>query len=157
MAGPKKFPPPSELIGPSVVAILVASIVITFVVATILLSEEDYPLEKVVEEEVQTVSSSTLTEIKMIPTTKFDLNEITISASEDVEIVAINEDGSVPHNFSVYTDQSSFDSSGVSAALFTTNVCGPCTESVVINLEAGEYFFQCDVHPVTMIGTITAQ
>jgi plastocyanin len=56
----------------------------------------------------------------------------------------------VPHNIAIYTDSS------LSEALFQGEiVTGPATAQYEVPPEpAGEYYFQCDVHP-TMNGTVT--
>ncbi|MBI1886027.1 MAG: cupredoxin domain-containing protein [Chloroflexi bacterium] len=89
--------------------------------------------------------------IKMVPTLKFDTNELTIAADKDVTVEADNQDTGTPHNFAVYTDESAAEQLGA------TEICSaPCTDTVTLNLAPGDYFFRCDVHPTVMLGTVTA-
>jgi nitrite reductase (NO-forming) len=64
-----------------------------------------------------------------------------------------NADPGVPHNVSIYTDDSA------SQALFTGDlVSGP--KKIVYEvpaLDPGTYFFRCDVHPTTMTGTFVVK
>ena len=95
-------------------------------------------------------------EIKMVPVIAFDIDELTIPADTDVTIVANNEDTAIPHNLSVWESREVAESGGDSIAI--TPICnGPCVEELTVNVSAGEYFFRCDVHPLTMVGTITAE
>ena len=160
MRGSKRFNP-SELIGPIVVVILAGSIVVTFIIAILLVGNgtKESDVEQIAAEQPPsaTDTAATSVEIKMVPPLKFDIDQIKIAANEDVEITAANEDGSIPHNFSIYQTQDDYRSGGVDTVLFTTAVCSACTEAIVVNLSANEYFFQCDVHPDTMVGTVTVQ
>ena len=98
----------------------------------------------------QTPSGAATAEIKMVAGTAFDRAELTIAAGVDVEVSADNTDGT--HNFSVYEDESAQENLG------KTEICtAPCTETVTLNLPAGEYFFRCDVHTTLMTGTLTAR
>ena len=58
-------------------------------------------------------------------------------------------DPGVPHNVSIYTDPTA------AQALFTGELLtGPGKITYTVDaLEAGTYFFRCDVHPTTMTGT----
>ena len=98
----------------------------------------------------QTPSGGATAEIKMVAGTAFDRAELTIAAGVDVEVTADNTDGT--HNFSVYEDESAQENLG------KTEICtAPCTDTVTLNLPAGEYFFRCEVHPTLMTGTLTAR
>ncbi len=91
-------------------------------------------------------------EIMMIPSNQFDRSELTISSDTDVTITADDTDGGVPHNFSVYTDDSATDNLGM------TEICNaPCVDTVTLNLAAGDYFFRCEVHPSIMTGALIVQ
>ena len=96
-------------------------------------------------------AGATATEIKMIPVIQFDKAELTIAADRDVTITADNAEENIPHNFAVYTSQQ--DAESGADALGATAICvGSCTDTVTLNLSAGEYFFRCDVHPIQMTG-----
>jgi len=147
----------SDLIGPGVIGILAASIVITFVTAIALTPDSGAGAMDAEEGSSPLLVGVTSMELNMIPTNRFSIDRITIVADTDVDIVADNIDGSTPHNLAIYESQEAYLTIGTGAALYTSPVCGPCRESLVVNLPAGQYFFQCDVHPDTMVGLLTAQ
>ena len=79
----------------------------------------------------------------------FDTAEIPVRSGGKVEVQFQNQDAGVPHNFSVYTDDSATQPifqgpivTGPGAATYSFDPPPP-----------GEYFFRCDVHPVQMTGT----
>jgi plastocyanin len=82
----------------------------------------------------------------------FDTNCIEVPAGEPFQIEFTNNDDGVPHNVAAYpnADQTSPD-----AALFQGEVFnGVDTRTYQVDpLEAGEYYFHCDVHP-QMNGTL---
>jgi plastocyanin len=82
----------------------------------------------------------------------FDTDEITLPADEETTVTFVNDD-SVVHNFSVYEDDSAQE------AIFQgQNVDGGGQiDNDIPALEAGEYFFRCDLHPTSMIGTLVAE
>jgi plastocyanin len=87
--------------------------------------------------------------ILMINGIKFDKDEMHIPPNVDVPIVADNQEQGVTHNWAAYTDESA------SELIAGSDQCpGPCTEVVTVNLDVGEYYFQCDVHPTLMTGTL---
>jgi cytochrome c oxidase subunit 2 len=73
-------------------------------------------------------------------------------AGQPFEVAFENTDTGTMHNFSIYTDSSATDSL-YSGAFFSS---GTQTESVP-GLEAGTYYFRCDVHPSTMNGELTVK
>ncbi len=79
----------------------------------------------------------------------FDTDTISLPADQPSTLTFDNRD-TVPHNIAIYTDSS------LSEALFQGEiVTGPATAQYEVPPEpAGEYYFQCDVHP-TMNGTVT--
>src|SRR5262249_36767511 len=81
----------------------------------------------------------------------FDTDCLAAPAGQPITITFDNRDPSVPHNVSIYTDESA------TKALFTGDlVTGP--KKVTYDggtLPAGTYFFRCNVHPTTMTGTLT--
>ena len=74
-----------------------------------------------------------------------------MSAGETIGLAFENEDEGVPHNVSVYEDDSAAQS------LFVGDLVeGPTSVTYdVPALEPGEYYFRCDVHP-QMNGTLEA-
>jgi plastocyanin len=95
-------------------------------------------------------------EISMIPSIQFDTAELTIAAGTEVTITVDNTDTGIPHNFAVYTSRDAADSG--EKALAVTDICtAPCTDTVTLNLSAGEYFFRCEVHPGQMTGTLLVE
>lgn len=79
----------------------------------------------------------------------FDASVIEATAGEAFTVTLVNNE-SVPHNFSVYTEE------GGEVIVEGDVVTGP-DQSVTVEvpaLEAGEYFFVCDIHPADMTGTI---
>jgi plastocyanin len=78
----------------------------------------------------------------------FSTDCLAAPAGKAFTIAFDNKDPGVPHNISIYTDESA------STALFTGDlVSGPAKATYrVPALDAGTYFFRCDVHPTTMTG-----
>ena len=79
----------------------------------------------------------------------FDTDCLAASAGKPFTIALENQDPAIPHNLSIYTDESA------TQALFTgAMVIGPDTATYKVDaLQPGTYFFRCDVHPTTMNGT----
>ncbi len=79
----------------------------------------------------------------------FDTDTIELPADAPSTITFDNQDAGVQHNISIYSDAS------LGQAFFQGDlVTGPDTVEYPIPPEpAGEYYFQCDVHP-TMNGTV---
>jgi plastocyanin len=79
----------------------------------------------------------------------FDTDTLAGPAGNQFTIVFHNDDAGVPHNVSIYQD-----SSAVVALFVGETVTGPAMAEYPVNaLDAGTYFFRCDVHPSTMTGT----
>ena len=82
----------------------------------------------------------------------FDTNQLSLPADEETTVQFVNED-SAPHNFSIYEDESAEQDLFVGR-----NVDGASeTDYDIPALEAGEYFFRCDLHPTSMVGTVTVE
>ena len=79
----------------------------------------------------------------------FDTDAIELPADAPETITFDNRDAGTPHNISIYSDSS------LGEQLFKGDlVTGPATaEYQIPPLPAGEYYFQCDVHP-TMSGSV---
>lgn len=78
----------------------------------------------------------------------FDADTIEAPEGEAFTVTLVNND-SVPHNFSVYTEEGGEE-------IVTGDIieAGETVEVEVPALDAGEYSFVCDVHPAEMTGTI---
>jgi plastocyanin len=82
----------------------------------------------------------------------FDPTSFTVPAGEPSVVTMDNQDGGVPHNIAIYTDDTAAESLFIGEL-----VTGPATIDYELPaLDAGEYYFRCDVHPTTMVGTVTA-
>lgn len=82
----------------------------------------------------------------------WDKKSITIPASGQVTIRYKNNDAGVLHNFALYVEK------GGKAIFQGKNITGPATEDYVFESPGpGKYFFQCDIHPVTMFGEAIAR
>jgi len=78
----------------------------------------------------------------------FDATTIEAAAGEDFTITLVNND-SAPHNISIYTEEG-----GESLVTGETAEAGQTVTIDVSALDAGEYYFQCDIHP-DMNGTVS--
>ncbi|MGH2684819.1 MAG: cupredoxin domain-containing protein [Actinomycetota bacterium] len=78
----------------------------------------------------------------------FDTDQVSLPADEASVISFDNQDAGVPHNVAIYDG---------GAAIFQGEIItGPATiDYEVPATPPGEYEFRCDVHPTTMIGTVT--
>jgi plastocyanin len=80
----------------------------------------------------------------------FDTAEISLPAGRESSLTFDNRDAGIPHNIAIYPDQN------LGEPLFQGElITGPDTiEYRIPALEAGEYYFHCDVHP-SMNGSVT--
>jgi plastocyanin len=90
----------------------------------------------------------TTLEIAGINTT-FDVEELTAPAGA-ITVVFDNRDGGVLHNIHFFRGS---DADGEDVAE-TELEPGPLIQTLTMELEPGEYFYQCDAHPATMTGTL---
>jgi plastocyanin len=82
----------------------------------------------------------------------FDTNEIDLAAGKETTLTFDNQDAGVPHNIAIYPSAS--DISPDKALFQGEVVTGPTKATYTIPaLDAGTYYFHCDVHP-TMNGTV---
>jgi len=81
----------------------------------------------------------------------FDANVIQATAGEAFTITFTNND-TVPHNVSVYTEED-----GEEIVLGDVIDGGATVEVEVPALDAGEYFFVCDIHPNEMTGSVVVE
>lgn len=79
---------------------------------------------------------------------EFNVDTIEAPAGETWTVTLVNND-SAPHNFSIYTEEG-----GEEIVIGDIIDGGETTEVEVPALDAGEYFFVCDVHPNEMTGTV---
>lgn len=79
----------------------------------------------------------------------FDTRCLAAPADKPFEVVLHNKDQGTPHNFAIYTDSSAAEN------LFRGDTfTGPADKTYTVDpIKAGEYYFQCDVHPTSMNGT----
>jgi plastocyanin len=80
---------------------------------------------------------------------EFDIEELEAPAGRIV-ITFNNRDGGVPHNIHFFEGD---DADGESVGE-TDLEPGPIVQTLEMDLEPGQYFYQCDVHPTTMTGTL---
>lgn len=78
---------------------------------------------------------------------EFDTSTLTLAAGEETTIFFRNLDGQ-PHNVAIYTDDSASEPLWVGQTITDDAI-----SETIPPLEAGEYFFRCDVHPA-MAGTV---
>ena len=84
--------------------------------------------------------------------TGFTQTTLTAKADTDFTICFDNQDAAVQHNVDV------FDQQGGTSIAAGGILTGPATELLdVPGQPAGTYFYQCDVHPTTMTGTLTVK
>lgn len=83
----------------------------------------------------------------------FDASCLAAPAGQAFTISFDNKDSGVPHNVAIFTNSSA------TKALFTGAVItGPKTVTYhVPALQAGTYYFRCNVHPTTMHGTFVVK
>ena len=80
----------------------------------------------------------------------FDPGTVTVAAGESFTIALVNKDA-MPHNIAIYTDSSK------SEKLFEGEmVTGGTVVYDLPALDAGEYFFDCSLHP-NMTGTLVVE
>jgi plastocyanin len=83
---------------------------------------------------------------------KFTQGELTLTAGAQIRMTFANEDAGTQHNFSLFNGP---DASAPVVFRGSLNT-GPTTVTYTFNApdRPGNYFFQCDVHPGTMTGTV---
>lgn len=91
-------------------------------------------------------ADATVTAVEMA----FDPGTVTVAAGESFTIALVNEDA-MPHNIAIYTDSSK------SEKVFEGEMVTDGTVVYEIDaLDAGEYFFDCSLHP-NMTGTLVVE
>ncbi len=89
--------------------------------------------------------------IQAVPTIRFSTTTLSLPAGKTISFTFDNTDTGIPHSFDLFSD------SGYTQSIAKTDiVTGPATATTTIPaLEAGTYYFHCDVHPTQMFGTVT--
>jgi plastocyanin len=72
------------------------------------------------------------------------------AAPGDVTFVINNQDNGIPHNFHLHKGN---DAAGQDMGNTQIEV-GPGTQTLKLNLVAGSYYYNCDVHPATAFGKL---
>jgi len=139
--------------------ILVAAVTVAFLIIGTSGEEEQRPAARNTSGATAPATSpgaAPVVEIKMIPTIRFDQNELTVHQGQ-VTVRADNADGAVSHNFAVYESENAGE--GGEDAIAATEICSaPCADEVTFETPTpGQYFFHCDVHPQQMTGTFIVQ
>ena len=75
----------------------------------------------------------------------------TLTAPAGEATIAFSNQDPIPHNFHLFEG----DSNAGKSVGATDPKSGPDNQTLKVSLAAGEYFFQCDVHPKQMTGTLT--
>lgn len=86
----------------------------------------------------------------------FDKDCLAAPAGEAFTLEFTNNDAGVPHNVEIYTDSSASTRLG-GATGPSDIITGPATVTYNVDpLDAGIYYFHCDIHPTSMFGTFVA-
>jgi plastocyanin len=111
------------------------------------------PAEAAQEESSSAPSAGSADATLVAQNVSFDTDSIKLPADRDVTVVLDNQD-SVAHDFALYKSEADADSQ--SNSIFTSDTVDPGTsaENSFKSPAAGDYVFQCNIHP-TMRGTAT--
>jgi plastocyanin len=95
-------------------------------------------------------------EISASDSLSFNVDTLEVAAGEPFSVTFDNQDTGVQHNFALYESEDEAHGGGDPIAA-TDLAPGPDVQTVEVPaLDAGEYYFHCDVHP-NMNGTLTAE
>ncbi len=83
----------------------------------------------------------------------FDTDKLLAPAGQQLTITVDNQDAGIPHNINFFKGADATGESVAKTAIETGKIVQTLTFGP---LEAGSYYFQCDVHP-NMSGTLTVQ
>jgi len=81
----------------------------------------------------------------------FNRNSIEVTAGQQFTVNLVNMD-TVSHTFDIYTEEGGEEIAGVEPSPVRAGNTSTLTTTIE---EPGEYYFQCDIHPQTMNGTLT--
>lgn len=86
----------------------------------------------------------------------FDPSALTVQAGAPITLEFDNQDPGVPHNVVIFGEDPAAnpDATPIFSGELVTGVATATYD--VPPLQAGTYFFHCEVHPATMVGTIEA-
>ncbi|HXF56133.1 MAG TPA: cupredoxin domain-containing protein [Actinomycetota bacterium] len=88
----------------------------------------------------------------------FDTKCLAVEAGQPFTVTFRNDDAGVPHNWALYESQDAAQANQPSiggAPSAAETITGPAETTYEVEaLEPGQYFYRCDVHPVTMTGTL---
>jgi plastocyanin len=83
----------------------------------------------------------------------FDPSELNVAAGVELTFAVANT-GAVAHTLTIYADE---DYSEAVEGADTGNMPDGTVGEFTVTLDAGDYFFRCEVHPDQMQGTVTAE
>jgi mono/diheme cytochrome c family protein/plastocyanin len=95
------------------------------------------------------------TELKLVAKNlALDAATLTGVAGKELTVTYDNQDAGTPHNIHFFKG-----ADGTAPSIANTDMAaGPVVQTLKIGpLDAGSYYYQCDVHPTTMIGVLTVQ
>lgn len=86
----------------------------------------------------------------------FDKECMAAQAGEAFTVTFTNDDEGIPHNWTLYTDESANEVLG-GAGSATEAITGVDETTYEVDAQdAGEFFYRCDLHPTTMTGTFVS-
>jgi hypothetical protein len=83
----------------------------------------------------------------------FDKDCLAMDSGTQFTVMFDNQDDAIPHNWTLYTDSSASQRLGGSEGVQDPTDGGQSSTYEVPALDAGTFFFRCDFHPTSMVGT----